>query len=78
VGIITLPDHGGHLALAVFVMNGWRAAAMQKVIADVGAAVYESFTGTALPPPVAKPRAVRRAAKPVEIKPVKKGAARQS
>ena len=58
VGIISLPDNGGHLALAVFVMNGGRAVAMQKVISDIGAAVYESFTGKALPPP-AKP--VRRA-----------------
>jgi beta-lactamase class A len=49
----------GHLALAVFVMNGGRAAAMEKVISDVGAAVYESFTGKTLPPP-AKPS--RRAA----------------
>ena len=51
MGIITLPDNGGHLALAVFVMNGGGAAAMQKVISDLGAAVYESFTGKPLPPP---------------------------
>ena len=59
VGIITLPEgnldedkiNGGHLALAVFVMNGGRVAAMQKVISDIGAAVYESFTGKTLPPP---------------------------
>ena len=49
----------GHLALAVFVMNGGRAGAMERVIADIGAAVYESFTGKTLPPP-AKP--ARRAA----------------
>jgi beta-lactamase class A len=68
VGIITLPEKKGdsddvnnlnnvsraHLALAVFVMNGGRVAAMQKVISDVGAAVYESFTGKTLPP-TAKP-----------------------
>jgi beta-lactamase class A len=60
VGIITLPGNSvntvntEHLALAVFVMNGGRASAMQKVIADIGAAVYESFTGKPLPPP-AKP-----------------------
>ena len=44
----------GHLALAVFVMNGGRAGAMERVISDIGAAVYESFTGMTLPPP-AKP-----------------------
>ena len=69
VGIITLPGNNvnnvdsvntaGHLALAVFVMNGGRAGAMEKVISDIGAAVYESFTGKTLPPP-AKP--ARRAA----------------
>jgi beta-lactamase class A len=50
VGIITLPDNMGHLALAAFVMNGGRPAAMQNVISEVGAIVYESFTGTTLPP----------------------------
>jgi len=63
VGIITLPwnDSGytGHLALAVFVMNGGRASAMQKVISDVGAAVYESFTGRPLPPPSRPARRAR-------------------
>jgi beta-lactamase class A len=59
VGLITLPDDAGHLALAVFVMNGGSAAAMQKVISDLGAAVYESFTGKPLPPPSVK-RPVRR------------------
>jgi beta-lactamase class A len=63
VGIITLPwnnsIYNGHLALAVFVMNGGRASAMQKVISDVGAAVYESFTGTALPPPARPARRAR-------------------
>ena len=63
VGIITLPwnnsIYSGHLALAVFVMNGGRASAMQKVISDVGAAVYESFTGTPLPPPARPARRAR-------------------
>jgi beta-lactamase class A len=72
VGIITLPDNGGHVALAVFVMNGGSAAAMQRVIADVGAAVYESFTGTSLPAPLVKSKGIRRA-----VKLVKKGAARR-
>jgi len=49
----------GHLALAVFVMNGGRAGAMERVISDIGAAVYESFTGKTLPPPA---KAARRAA----------------
>jgi beta-lactamase class A len=78
VGIITLPgntdtiDRGnnlstaGHLALAVFVMNGGRAGAMERVISDIGAAVYESFTGKTLPPP-AKP--ARRAASSVKKRP---------
>jgi beta-lactamase class A len=48
VGIITLPDNGGHLAMAVFVMNGRGAASMERVISDLGAAVYESFTGKPL------------------------------
>jgi beta-lactamase class A len=51
VGIITLPGSAGHLAMAVFVMNGGGPATMQKVISDLGAAVYESFTGKPLPPP---------------------------
>jgi beta-lactamase class A len=51
VGIITLPGSAGHLAMAVFVMNGGGPATMQKVISDLGAAVYESFTGKTLPPP---------------------------
>jgi beta-lactamase class A len=72
VGIITLPGLGGHLAVAVFVMNGGRATAMERVIANVGAAVYESFTGTPLPPRVANPSAVRRA-----VTLLKKGAARR-
>jgi beta-lactamase class A len=50
----------GHLALAVFVMNGGRAGAMEKVISDVGAAVYESFTGKTLPPPAKPPRRAAR------------------
>jgi beta-lactamase class A len=37
VGIITLPPDsaiGGHLALAVFVINGWRVSTMQQTIAQ--------------------------------------------
>ena len=51
VGVITLPENGGHLVLAVFVMNGGRVTAMQNVIAEIAAAAYESFTGKPLPPP---------------------------
>jgi beta-lactamase class A len=50
VGVITLPENGGHLVLAVFVMNGGRVTAMQNVIAAIAAAAYESFTGKPLPP----------------------------
>jgi len=54
VGIITLPPDsaiGGHLALAVFVINGWRGSAMQQTIAQIGGASYEFFTGKPLPKP---------------------------
>ena len=65
VGIITLPENGGHLVLAVFVMNGGRVPAMQNAVADIAAAAYESFTGKSLPPlkkPIkaAKKKRVRR------------------
>src|SRR5205823_984830 len=50
VGLITLPGEGGHLAMAVFAMNG-RQAAMQHAIAEMSAAAYEAFTGKTLPPP---------------------------
>jgi beta-lactamase class A len=73
VGIITLPDNGGHLALAVFVMNGGGVASMQKTISDVGVAVYESLTGKRLPPPAKPSKPGRRA-----LKVVKKGSARRS
>jgi hypothetical protein len=65
VGIITLPGSLGRVAIAVFVMNGGGAATMQKVISDVGAAVYESFTGQLLPPS-ARAATGRRAARPVK------------
>jgi beta-lactamase class A len=51
VGIITLPENGGHLVLAVFVMNGGSVTAMQNTIAEVAASAYESFTGRPLPSP---------------------------
>src|SRR5262245_7808401 len=54
VGIITLPPEsaiGGHLALAVFVTNGWRASTMQHTIAQIAGASYEFFTGRPIPKP---------------------------
>jgi beta-lactamase class A len=54
VGIITLPADsaiGGHLALAVFVINGGRASSMQQTIAQIAGASYEFFTGQPLPAP---------------------------
>ena len=57
VGIITLPEGGGHLVLAVFVKNGGRGA-MQHTIAEIAAASYESFTGKRLSPPP-PPKAIR-------------------
>jgi beta-lactamase class A len=48
VGVITLPPDsaiGGHLALAVFVMNGGRRSTMQQTIAQIAGASYEFFTG---------------------------------
>ena len=60
VGIITLPEGGGHLAMAVFVANGGGARTMQRVISDLSAAVYESFTGRALTPPARPARLAAR------------------
>ena len=54
VGIITLPPDSaidGHLALAVFVINGGRASTMQQTIAQIGGASYEFFSGKPLPKP---------------------------
>jgi len=73
VGIITLPENGGHLVLAVFVMNGGRVSAMQNAIAEIAAASYESFTGKLLPPPPPPLKAVKAAKK----KPVHKRRAAQ-
>jgi len=70
VGLITLPDGGGHLAMAVFTMNGVRAAATQSAIAELAASAYEAFTGTTLPPPEQpKKQTVKKAAKRPRKKP---------
>jgi beta-lactamase class A len=49
VGIITLPENGGHLALAVFVINAPRVSEMQRTIAQLSGAAFEFFTGKPLP-----------------------------
>jgi beta-lactamase class A len=52
VGVITLPPDsaiGGHLALAVFVINGGRRSTMQQTIAQIAGASYEFFTGKTKP-----------------------------
>jgi beta-lactamase class A len=52
VGIITLPADsaiGGHLALAVFVINGTGVSSMQQTIARIAGASYEFFTGKPTP-----------------------------
>lgn len=64
VGIITLPADSavsGHLAVAVFAMNGIGIRRMEQTIARLGAASYEFFTGKPLPPPAkpAKPASAR-------------------
>ena len=54
VGVITLPPDsaiGGHLALAVFVINGGRGSTMEQGIAQIARASYEFFTGKPLPKP---------------------------
>jgi beta-lactamase class A len=59
VGIITLPADsaiGGHLALAVFVINGARASSMEQTIARIAGASYEFFAGKPLRPPAARAR----------------------
>lgn len=68
VGIITLPDERGHLALAVFVMNG-KVSAMQNTIAQLSGAAFEFFTGKPLPKEkITKPRPKQKITK----RPVKK------
>ena len=62
VGIIDLPDDSavrGHLAVAVFAMNGVSIASMERAIARLSGAAFEFFTGKPLPPPV-KPEPVPR------------------
>ena len=58
-GIITLPADSripGHVVLVVFVAGGSSIAAMERSVAQLGAAVYEFFTGRTLPPPQVRRR----------------------
>ena len=51
-GIVTLPSDSkipGGFALAVFVADGSRIAAMERVIAQLSAAAFEFFTGRTIP-----------------------------
>lgn len=43
VGIITLPDGGGHIAVAVFIKGGADQAEAERTIAQIGRLVYEGF-----------------------------------
>src|SRR5215510_9646343 len=66
VGIIALPPDsaiGGHLALAVFVVNGSRVSTMQQTVARIAGASYEFFTGKPLPKPQ-KAKELARNARP--------------
>jgi beta-lactamase class A len=59
-GIITLPPDSripGRVAIAVFVADGAGIGAMERAVANLGAATYEFFTGRAIPAP---PRPKRR------------------
>lgn len=73
VGIIALPEDSairGHLALAVFVMNGVGVNRMERTIARLAAAAFEFFSGKPLPPPLrSKAAAPRRAVPKRRIQP---------
>lgn len=43
VGVVTLPDGAGHVALAVFVKNGEEPEKMERAIADVARAAHDFF-----------------------------------
>jgi beta-lactamase class A len=47
VGIVTLPNRGGHLAIAVLVTGSKRLDATEKAIADLSRAAYDVY----VPPP---------------------------
>ena len=53
-GIVTLPSDSkmpGHLAIAVYVADGSRIAAMERSVAAISAAAFEFFTGRPIPAP---------------------------
>jgi len=43
VGIVTLPDNAGHVALALFVKEGTKSEASEKAIAEIARTVYDYF-----------------------------------
>jgi beta-lactamase class A len=58
-GVITLPEGSripGRVVLVVFVAGGSTVAAMERSIAQLGAATFEFFTGRTLPPPPVRRR----------------------
>jgi beta-lactamase class A len=64
VGLITLPPGsriGGRIALAVYVADGTGLRAMERTVAQLGAAAFEFFSGRqAQPPPARKKPAARK------------------
>jgi beta-lactamase class A len=43
VGILTLPDNAGHVALALFVKQGTKSESSERAIAQISRAVYDYF-----------------------------------
>ena len=62
-GIVTLPSDSripGRLAIAVYVADGSRIAAMERSVAAISAAAFEFFTGRPIPAPARSPSARAR------------------
>ncbi len=51
VGIITLPDNAGHVALVLFVKEGAKSEASEKAIAQIARTVYDYFLFVRTSPP---------------------------
>ena len=49
VGIVTLPDNGGHVVLALFVKQGMQPEQSEKAIAQLSRAIYDYFLFTQTP-----------------------------
>ena len=49
VGIVNLPDGGGHVVLALFVKQGSKSDASEKAIAQIARAVYDYFLFASTP-----------------------------